>query len=60
VDRIERGVAEARTAGDAPEIDGVVRFKWATGSGVRVGEFATVKISGASEYDLEATWLAES
>jgi ribosomal protein S12 methylthiotransferase len=46
-------VAIARSAADAPEIDGVVRI--AGGSGLRVGEFAEVAIEGASEHDLVAT-----
>jgi ribosomal protein S12 methylthiotransferase len=36
-----------RTAGDAPEIDGVVRFK-----GGRPGEFARVVIDRADQHDL--------
>jgi ribosomal protein S12 methylthiotransferase len=52
VDRIEGGVAEARTAGDAPDIDGIVRVTPATG--MRVGEFADVVITAADTYDLTA------
>jgi ribosomal protein S12 methylthiotransferase len=36
-----------RSAADAPEIDGVVRFK-----GGKAGEFAEVMIERASEHDL--------
>ncbi|MCG3148532.1 MAG: Ribosomal protein S12 methylthiotransferase RimO [Verrucomicrobiae bacterium] len=43
----------ARSHADAPEIDGTVKV---TGT-APVGEFATVRITGASEYDLEATVL---
>jgi len=43
----------ARSHADAPEIDGTVKV---TGT-APVGEFATVKVTGASEYDLEATVL---
>jgi ribosomal protein S12 methylthiotransferase len=46
------GRAIARTAGDAPEIDGVVNVKKA--QGLRAGEFATVKITAAGTYDLAA------
>lgn len=52
VDAIEGNVAVARSRGDAPEIDGVVRVK--RGGKLPVGEFARVKITGADEYDLEA------
>lgn len=52
VDSIEGNVALARSRGDAPEIDGVVRVK--RGGKLAVGEFARVKITGSDEYDLEA------
>ena len=52
VDRVDGNEAVARTAGDAPEIDGVVNVKKA--QGLRVGEFATVKITTAATYDLAA------
>jgi ribosomal protein S12 methylthiotransferase len=51
VDRIEADVAIARTAGDAPDIDGVLRFK--AGSATRAGEFAEVLVTSADTYDLE-------
>ena len=45
-------------AGDAPEIDGMVRIRTDPGSrgsiALRSGEFAQVKIIGADTYDLEA------
>ena len=53
VDSIEDGMAIARSRGDAPEIDGVVRVK--KGAKLAVGEFARVKITGADAYDLTAT-----
>jgi ribosomal protein S12 methylthiotransferase len=56
VDAIERGVAIARSAGDAPEIDGVVRIESA--AGLKVGEFAQVEITGADTYDLQARTAA--
>lgn len=52
VDAIEGNVAIARSRGDAPEIDGIVRIK--RGGKLPVGEFATVKITAADDYDLEA------
>jgi ribosomal protein S12 methylthiotransferase len=39
-----------RGESDAPEVDGAVHIK--AGGGVRVGEFARVRITGALEYDL--------
>ncbi|HXL98100.1 MAG TPA: 30S ribosomal protein S12 methylthiotransferase RimO [Steroidobacteraceae bacterium] len=52
IDAIEDGVAIARSAGDAPEIDGVVRIGAA--AGLKVGEFAAVEITAAGTYDLQA------
>jgi ribosomal protein S12 methylthiotransferase len=53
VDRIEDGMAIARSSGDAPEIDGVVQVL--DGGALRVGEFAQVTITDADAYDLQAT-----
>jgi len=55
VDAIEADVAIARSAGDAPEIDGVVRVRG--GGKLKVGEFAEVEITAAGTYDLEARSL---
>ena len=52
VDTIEHGVAIARSAGDAPEIDGVVRIR--DPAGLAVGQFTTVEITASGTYDLEA------
>ena len=52
VDTIEDGVAVARSAGDAPEIDGVVRIR--DSADLAVGQFATVEITASGTYDLEA------
>ncbi|HEX3848250.1 MAG TPA: 30S ribosomal protein S12 methylthiotransferase RimO [Steroidobacteraceae bacterium] len=52
VDRVEGGVAIARSTSDAPEIDGTVRIR-----GPKlptVGSFAQVVVTAAGEYDLEA------
>jgi ribosomal protein S12 methylthiotransferase len=43
-----------RTHADAPEIDGSIVV---TGD-ARIGEFATVRVSGSSEYDLVGEALA--
>jgi ribosomal protein S12 methylthiotransferase len=51
VDRVEDGIAIARSAGDAPEIDGVVRI--AASAATRPGEFIEVDITGADSYDLQ-------
>jgi ribosomal protein S12 methylthiotransferase len=55
VESLDGSTAIARSRGDAPEIDGVVRI--ARGGKLRVGEFARVKITGADAYDLKASLL---
>ncbi len=55
VESLDGTTAIARSRGDAPEIDGVVRI--ARGGKLRVGEFAPVKITGADAYDLKASLL---
>jgi ribosomal protein S12 methylthiotransferase len=55
VDAVERGVALARSAGEAPEIDGLVRVR--KGGKLKIGEFAEVQITAAGTYDLEAEIL---
>jgi ribosomal protein S12 methylthiotransferase len=52
IDRMEGDVAIARSASDAPEIDGVVRVLDA--QDLKVGDMADVRITKASAYDLEA------
>jgi ribosomal protein S12 methylthiotransferase len=52
IDRIEDDAAIARSASDAPEIDGTVRIEG--GGRLKVGEFADVRITRAGAYDLEA------
>ena len=52
VDRIEGRTAIARSAADAPEIDGVVRIT--NGAKLKVGEFAQVRVTKADAYDLTA------
>ena len=53
VDAHEGRTAIARSAADAPEIDGVVRI--ANGGMLAVGAFARVKVTGATEHDLRAS-----
>ena len=52
VDEVHGDKATARTAGDAPEIDGVVHISGARG--LRAGEFTQVRITAADTYDLQA------
>jgi len=55
VDSIEGKTAIARSEGDAPQIDGVVRVEnAANGAGLTVGEFAVVQIRRSDAYDLHA------
>ena len=55
VDAIDGSTAIARSAADAPEIDGVVRIAGARG--LAVGDWADVRIVGADAYDLSARLL---
>ena len=55
VDKLEGSVAIARSPSDAPEIDGTVRIRGA--KKLAVGELATVRITNAGAYDLEAQLL---
>jgi ribosomal protein S12 methylthiotransferase len=55
VDEITDGVAIARSAGDAPQIDGVVRIETGarnTRASLRAGDWADVEIVSADAYDL--------
>jgi len=56
VDDVDGKQAIARSPGDAPEIDGVVRI--ADGSSLCVGSFARVTITGATPHDLRAKLAA--
>ncbi len=55
VDSVDEEGALARGAGDAPEIDGVVRVR--NGHDLRPGDFAAVRIVDADAHDLLADWL---
>jgi ribosomal protein S12 methylthiotransferase len=50
VDTVERGEAVARSEGDAPDIDGVVRISRA--GSLKPGDWADVQITAAEAYDL--------
>jgi ribosomal protein S12 methylthiotransferase len=52
VDRVDADGATARSGGDAPEIDGVVRIRGR--KGLAAGDWAEVRITAATAYDLEA------
>jgi ribosomal protein S12 methylthiotransferase len=52
IDGVDAGIAIARSASDAPEIDGTVRIQGA--GNLKVGSLAEVKITAAGAYDLEA------
>jgi ribosomal protein S12 methylthiotransferase len=56
VDSHEGRTAIARSAADAPEIDGTVRI--ANGAGLPIGSFARVAITAASAHDLSARLAA--
>ncbi len=51
VDAVDKHGAIARSAADAPEIDGVVQIKPHTS--LKAGEFAVVRITGADAHDLQ-------
>ena len=52
VDRHDGELAIARSAGDAPEIDGTVRIHGA--KKLKIGDWANVRITAAGAYDLDA------
>lgn len=52
VDRIENGMALARSSADAPDIDGVVHLE--NGTDVRPGELCQVRIERADAHDMWA------
>ncbi|RMD79420.1 MAG: 30S ribosomal protein S12 methylthiotransferase RimO [Gammaproteobacteria bacterium] len=54
VDAVEEGRALGRTAGDAPEVDGVVRIQAGEGPLPAPGELVEVEVTGAEAHDLEA------
>jgi ribosomal protein S12 methylthiotransferase len=54
VDRIEARTAIARSAADAPEIDGTVRITGKGATTLRPGDFAEVVTTASTAYDLKA------
>jgi ribosomal protein S12 methylthiotransferase len=58
VDEVTQGGALARSAAEAPQIDGVVRI--AEAGKLRVGDWAEVQIVGADAYDSPAASLPEA
>ena len=56
VDDVDEQGSIARSAADAPEIDGLV---YIDGEDLEVGEFVTVKITGSDEHDLHAEVVRE-
>ena len=54
VDSVHEGEAVARSAGDAPEVDGIVRIRLARSQKLKPGDWADVRITDAGDYDLEA------
>ena len=59
VDEVTGRKAIARSAADAPEIDGVVHVRGAT-QRTRVGDRIRVLITGSDEHDLQATCDTDS
>lgn len=53
---LRKGVWEARSRGQAPEVDGVTVVR-PVGEGMRAGRIASIRYTGASGYDLKATPL---
>jgi ribosomal protein S12 methylthiotransferase len=58
VDTLDGATAIARSEGEAPEIDGVVRIGKA--AKLRAGDWAEVEITGSTDYDLEARLISAS
>jgi ribosomal protein S12 methylthiotransferase len=52
VDDVDGRVATARSSADAPEIDGVVRFR--SVRAVKAGDLVRVRVTASDEHDLEA------
>ena len=50
VDQVDADGAIARTAADAPEIDGILRIR--DGAKLKPGQFVDVRIEAADEHDL--------
>ena len=57
VDQVEGDSAVARSAADAPEIDGVVHI--GNAAGIASGDLVRVKVTAADDYDLHAVPAGE-
>lgn len=57
IDRAEGGEWVGRTEFDSPDVDNEVRIAMDGVHHLRVGDFARLKIVGASEFDLTADWI---
>ncbi len=57
IDKVDSSGATARSAADAPEIDGVVYVKlpYEPGRELKVGEFIDVRITAADAHDMWAS-----
>src|SRR5690554_2817408 len=58
VDVVDGEIAIARTASDAPEIDGVVQIQNGLEAALQPGDFVDVEIMGSDEHDLYGEALA--
>jgi ribosomal protein S12 methylthiotransferase len=58
VDEVQGDAAVARSRGDAPDIDGVVRVTAARG--MRPGELSWVRVTGSDTHDLTARYLGKA
>ena len=56
VDRTEGDTAIARSAGDAPQIDGTVRIHG--GKSLKIGQFADVRITGGTALRSRGAFVA--
>jgi len=54
VDSVNNGEVIARSPGDAPDVDGVVRIRLTRAQKLKAGDWANVVITRAGDYDLEA------
>lgn len=58
VDRAEDGAWIGRTQYDSPDVDNEVRIAFQDDLHLRIGDFVLTRITGASEFDLDAEVLA--
>jgi ribosomal protein S12 methylthiotransferase len=58
VDRAEDGAWIGRTQYDSPDVDNEVRIAFQDDLHLRIGDFVMTRITGASEFDLDAEVIA--